>query len=55
MRYLLNWQVGFCDSDDKRPEDSFKATVPGAVQLDYARQYNLPDYNRELNFIEYNW
>ena len=55
MRHLLNWQVGFCDSADKRPEEYFTATVPGAVQLDYARQYNLPDYNRELNFKEYKW
>lgn len=55
MKHLLNWQVGFCDSADKRPEEYFTATVPGAVQLDYARQYDLPDYNRELNFEKYKW
>ena len=55
MRHLLNWQVGYCNSADKRPAEYFAAAVPGAVQLDYARQYNLPDYNRELNFKEYKW
>lgn len=55
MRYLLNWQVGFCESREERPQEYFAAAVPGAVQLDYARQYNLPDYNRELNFKEYKW
>ena len=55
MRYLLDWQVGFCDSEDKRPEEFFKAAVPGAVQLDYARQYNLPDYNREINYKQFKW
>ncbi len=55
MKHLLNWQVGFCDSADKRPEEYFTATVPGAVQLDYARQYNLPDYNREINYEQFKW
>ena len=55
MKHLLNWQVGFCDLADKRPEEYFAAVVPGAVQLDYARQYDLPDYNRELNFEKYKW
>ncbi len=52
MRHLLNWQVGYCDSSDKRPAEYFAAAVPGAVQLDYARQYNQPDYKREQNFKE---
>lgn len=52
MRHLLNWQVGYCESREERPQEYFAAAVPGAVQLDYAQQYNLPDYNRELNFKE---
>lgn len=55
MKHLLNWQVGYCESREERPQEYFAAAVPGAVQLDYARQYNLSDYNRELNFKEYKW
>lgn len=55
MKHLLNWQVGFCDSADTRPEEYFPATVPGAVQLDYAKQYNLPDYRKGTNYKEYKW
>lgn len=55
MRHLLNWQVGFCDSGDDRPKEYFSATVPGAVQLDYARAYGLPDYNKGLNYKQYKW
>lgn len=55
MRHYLNWSVGFCDTADLRPTESFIATVPGAVQLDYARHYALPDYRRGLNFKQYKW
>ena len=55
MKTALHWQVGFCESADSRPEELFPATVPGAVQLDYARQYGLPDVNFELNFKQYQW
>lgn len=55
MKHLLDWAVGFCDSAKERPETYFRATVPGAVQLDYAREYHLPDYRREKNFEDYKW
>lgn len=55
MQHLLDWKVGFCDSADARPETYFPATVPGAVQLDYAKEYGLPDYRRGTNYKEYKW
>ncbi len=55
MKHLLNWSVGFCDSAKERPENYVKATVPGAVQLDYAKAYHLPDYRREKHFEDYKW
>ena len=55
MKHLLNWKVGFCDSKEKRPNEYFPATVPGAVQLDYAKHYNLPDYRCEKNFEQFRW
>ena len=55
MKYSLNWKVGFCDTVDARPDTYFPATVPGAVQLDYAKEYGLPDYRRESNYEEYKW
>ena len=55
MKHILNWQVGFCDSKDAVPQEFFPATVPGAVQLDYMKHYNLPHYHKEKNFEEYKW
>lgn len=53
MKHLLDWEVGFCSRYGDEPEKFFNAAVPGAVQLDYAREYGLPDYNRDLNFKKY--
>ena len=53
MEHLLNWKVGFCENYGEEPNKYFAAAVPGAVQLDYAKEYDLPDYNRGLNFKQY--
>lgn len=55
MKHFLDWQVGFCDSAASRPEEYFPATVPGAVQLDYAKHYGLPDYKVGKNSELYKW
>ena len=36
MKKELIWQLGFSDSALYLPTEYFPATVPGAVQLDYA-------------------
>ncbi len=55
MKSYLNWFVGYANSATDRPLDYFPATVPGAVQLDYIKHNNLPDYKEELNFKQYIW
>lgn len=55
MKKLLNWKVGFCDSNNTLPKEFYEATVPGAVQLDYAKHYGLADYRKGLNFQDYKW
>lgn len=55
MKKKLNWSLGYSDNSTDFPAEYFPATVPGAVQLDYAKEYNLPNHNAELNFKEYAW
>jgi beta-mannosidase len=51
----LQWQVGYSDSADEFPQSWYPATVPGAVQLDYARANNLQPWYFNDNFREYQW
>ena len=55
MKTELVWQLGFSDNYERFPTEYFSATVPGAVQLDYAKAYSLPNHNAELNFKKYAW
>lgn len=55
MKHLLDWKVGCCDSAEERPQEYFPATVPGAVQLDYAKHYGMPDYRVGENSKAYKW
>lgn len=48
----LNFKLGF-SKDGSVPKHFFKATVPGSVQLDYAKEYNLPDYRKNTNYELY--
>ena len=40
----LNWQVGFSKKQETEPEEWMEATVPGAVQLDYAKAHGWEPY-----------
>ena len=51
----LSWSVGFSESLDAVPGRFVPATVPGAVQLDWARAEKWPDVNRGDNFRAYGW
>lgn len=51
----LQWTVGFCSDASAAPEEMVPATVPGAVQLDWARAHGWPDHNFGDNFLEYGW
>ena len=55
MKKELIWHLGYSDNLNEIPTEYFSASVPGAVQLDYAKHYNLSNHNAELNFKEYAW
>lgn len=55
MTPLYGWQVGFTADPAAAPETMIPATVPGAVQLDYARAHNWPPFTEGVNFREYHW
>ena len=55
MKTNLSWSLGYCDDAFSSPKETFSAKVPGAVQLDYAAAYGLPDYRSEKNFEQYRW
>lgn len=55
MKTTLKWKLGYCNSATSRPSETFPASVPGSVQLDYAAAYDLPDYRYETNFEQYRW
>lgn len=51
----FSWQVGYSDDAEILPENFFKATVPGAVQLDYFAAYDCEHYWKEQNILQYSW
>lgn len=50
---LKNWQVGWSDSLDQTPKEWVAATVPGAVQLDWARAQEWPSYSWNCEVLRY--
>ena len=51
----LEWTVGHCPSPTATPKEFVPATVPGAVQLDWARAHQWPDHNVADHWREYGW
>ena len=54
-KILLAWEVGFAAGADDRPVRWVSATVPGAVQLDWARAEKWPPYWHGDNCKAYRW
>lgn len=52
---LLKWEIGFGKSAESAPSTWYPATVPGAVQLDYAKANNWPPLFYAENWKEYGW
>lgn len=50
-----DWRVGFSRTPDALPSDWMPATVPGAVQLDYARAHGWPAHWEGNAFEAYAW
>lgn len=51
----LEWQLGHAATRDALPEVWIPATVPGAVQLDWARAENWPPYWYAEESLRYRW
>ena len=51
----MDWYVGFMENPEEEPKEMVPATVPGAVQLDWASAHHWPDYRYDLNFRSYQW
>lgn len=49
------WEVGYTKSAEELPEAFIPATVPGAVQLDYARANNWPPFYEGMHSEDYAW
>jgi len=51
----VDWTVGHTESPDMGPERFVPATVPGAVQLDWARAAGWGDVHFGENWRAYEW
>lgn len=54
-RYNLEWKVGYSSDPSLRPEKSVAASVPGAVQLDWARAEGWPHFWQDGDVGRYAW
>lgn len=52
---VLSWEVGYNSSIDNLPEEWHPATVPGAVQTDYARAKDWKPFYVAENWKDYLW
>jgi len=52
---LVSWETGFHIEKDGTPENWFSSTVPGAVQMDYAKANNWPPFFYAENWKDYLW
>jgi beta-mannosidase len=51
----LEWMVGHHPDKESKPEEWHPASVPGAVQIDYARAKGWGDHNYAENWTDYRW
>lgn len=51
----MDWYVGYMHSEAALPEKRVPATVPGAVQLDWAKAEGWGDYSFSDNYKSYLW
>src|SRR3989339_1448888 len=51
----LKWELGYSAEHNQLPDKFIPAVVPGAVQLDIARNANYPDYNYADDYKLFRW
>ena len=54
-KLTLNWELAHSKTIEETPIDRITASVPGAVQLDYAKALNYKPYYFGLNFRQFDW
>ena len=54
-KLTLNWKLSHSKCYGGALEETVEATVPGAVQLDYAKALGYPPYWRGTNFRQFDW
>lgn len=54
-KHYLDWQIGFCDSEESLPNDFFAAIVPGAAQLDWAKKEGITDHCYNVEYKKFGW
>ncbi len=52
---ILDWMLSHASEKDGMPLDPVTATVPGAVQLDYAAAKDYAPYYYGMNFEQFDW
>ncbi len=55
MKTNLTWQVGYSKTYEGEPAEWYPATVPGAVQLDYAKAHGWEPFYKGTNIYDYKW
>ena len=54
-KQFFEWQLSHSKQVDSERLDKIPASVPGAVQLDYAKAFSYPPYYFGLNFQRFVW
>ena len=55
QKMTFDWTLSHAKEKAGTPCEPIRATVPGAVQLDYAAALNYPPYYYGLNFRQFDW
>ncbi len=55
QKVYMNWTLSHTKTLAKTPKDRIPATVPGAVQLDYAKAFDYAPYYYGMNFKQFDW
>ncbi len=55
MKSTFAWTLSHTPNLSIQPKDMIPATVPGAVQLDYAKALNYAPYTYGMNFKQFDW
>ena len=54
-RIVPDWRIGHHPDASTKPKEWLPSSIPGAVQLDYARAHNWPPYYESDHYKSYTW